>query len=347
MDRRFLTFAGSLATAVIALSGCIGSAPQEIAPQSLAPIPSSPADEWVSSYWGEARELAVLDADIAMTTWDYGPAGEGWVPECVRPEEGSIVPPGTQTVLLSLEYAPPATAPEAMVEVYYETAAAGEGRTATMRSGDVIRIALKEGDADAPGQPASFWFFCFRLVDRPAGVAMISEGHVTVTAERAEALPRFPEAGDPLEGREAVVLVPEELGEAAAVAAFEWDGYQYVYCDDILEGNCKGIRWEPEKGALVPPGATKLRATLSSDLLATSAPRLMGYRHAAWIEIPLVEEVRDDVRVYELALEPEQRDSLHQGRSLWETFTVFFDTQGQGAGAARGALSLEVLAVAE
>ncbi|HEV8360618.1 MAG TPA: hypothetical protein VGR28_09205, partial [Candidatus Thermoplasmatota archaeon] len=288
------------------------------------------------AYWANATELVLVDEEAewqgpllasGTTQTCYNCPADFFVPE-------GLVPPGTATVIVNASVDDAGAGRQPAFHMGYATDA--DGAEGDFAAGEPFRITVAPNQTDAPLQRKSQWSFFIILIDNGTAIAATSHVHVRITAERAATLPTFPDPPDPWQGRDAVPLVAAATRNAAAWYASPATGYGCYAC--------QGTAWAPDDGALVPPTAKKLHATLAWDWPTPSKPALRaGPTDQDLLEMTLVEDGATQ-RVFEIEVTPAVADSAYQTRSIW-LFAVHFPADEQPATVASGTFTLDVDAV--
>ncbi len=342
-------------TALILGSGCLSpSTPSNneagTTPDSGPVDPPSPAGPEVPAqgrphvhdYWEGATEVVLLDAAIPVMVFhnhlfDEPPRPQhthgcdetltstsqgGSVKFSLPP--GQLVYPGTQ----ELTFAATWTLPTVLgVRLLYRTANEHDYRDGgSLTNGGALTIPVAPQQADGGHATKTQWGF-FLCADSPQPLDL-AQGDVAVklVAHRMVELPLEPAHPDHWNGNDAILLV-EESWTGAAVTA-------------LNQGTGGWFHLGLSEHQLIPPGATRLNATVTYE--STSAWRavdpgtvLLYWRDSTvpdWIyrKTPPTSVDGDQLR-YELSIGDEMADGVYAHESNWDLWLRVLATTNTGA----------------
>lgn len=335
----------------LAIAGCLGSGGGPESPTSSSPDDATSADasgnvsaapaetEHVHDRWdGETEKVLLDETYTTRTRTDVDPDqplvdlaseltfGPDEVP--FRLSEGTIVPPGTDKVVVEASW-PEEQAPQAerQASLAYRTADRRQEQT-TERTGTPANWTIDTSVEDADGGHAKFsvWTFRIELRTVPAGgmlgPAPSTEGgldvDVKVTAHRVNgSLPKEP-AHPEWYGNASKVDIYNNTGSAEAAGAWYWqvgpDG-SFFPAGEYVNGS---------EHRIVPPGTKLLVAEINwSNASPTAAaggvePYLQWNNGQPfdWTKWE-ADESGDGYRRYLLEVEPGMTDGLYPGTSRW------------------------------
>lgn len=294
---------------------------------------------WVLETWGALRELPLLDVRRSvenLVTTSALNCPVNCFDAFVFPPLGTVVPPGTASVLVTATWTARATAPGMVMNLFWRTASEKEPQHAEVTSGAPFEIKAQPADWDAPFQKLSHWWFDFFPTSSAADAIPEMELQVKVVAVRGAELPIIEAPADPWAAGSTVAL---HTGDARKNLAWRVPGVTNACLD------CQGFGWESVGKGLVALGTAKVQAKLAWDWPGPTKPALWFYDFANDKGVAMaVTQDGEQARTFEAAVPPELFDSPYQARSVW-VFFALFDTQGQNAGVINGSMSLDAVAV--
>lgn len=266
---------------------------------------STATAQHLHDYWGGGDRIVVLDQEAAVD----GTGALSGTAETFRPEPGNVVPLGTAKVEVSVEWTPGPTDQFGDVELFYETAADPDFRSAGLvASGSLVALATTNEQDDLPHQVLSGWSFRVYFHQTDGEYVNLQSMPVRVRAEAVRGLdiPVFPAHPDHWQGRSEVAILQAEGQTVASLQA--------------AEANVQGAlrAHEPDDGQMVLPGTSEVVVTLSND---GPTPLALGlsFHGADTYDYSPVQASRstDSSWEFRIPVGPGQADGPYAQKSLW------------------------------
>jgi hypothetical protein len=306
----------------LALAGCFGgepARPASVAPQGAVLVTKENDKETLANetfsmeahvhdYWGGKQRLVVMDEERdAGTTWD----APYWA-EVFLPADDAVVPQGTSSVEVTMEWTDGAQHYYTAPELWVRTAADNEAQlVGAIKSGDKLVVSTTLANADLPHQSISAWRFELRLhkSDLPSGM-IVWTAHVKVHVEavRGLELPVYPPHPDLWGGKRTLSILDDDqpmgvwikpLSSCLAQCDFP---YAHPPNGTIVPFDAKGVDFQIQKSA---DSATELGL------------RFHGADSRKWTE-PTPISTDGGIVKYHVDLVPGMGDSPYATQSVWE-----------------------------
>lgn len=314
-----------LVFALAAFSGCASSDPSADETDEAPGVVTRPDDQdylqnkslaekpHVHDYWNGAPTLIVMDKTVQDgMTWD-GPPRPVHV---FRPEPAKVVPQGTSTVNITIDWKEGEVAIAGTPELWVKTAAdrAAE-KVKEIESGETVEIVSTNARNDLPHQVLSAWEFHFVLKKKDATTPIQWDGEITLlaSAHRGLELPVFPPHPDQWNG----TTERKVLSDEADAPLYQGDGG-----DGNCFGGCVPVH-VMDDGMVVPLDAAYVEVVMT---YSAETPVKLGLKyHGAdtrELTTATLEKDEDNTRVYRIPVEGLAGDGVYATQSQWELVPV-------------------------
>lgn len=328
----------ALLVASAALAGCAEEAPPPTPTSQVEPLTVTDENDAEAlanesfmmeahrhDYWGGAERLTIVDREVETGgTWFGGVLVIDFVPD-----DGVVVPQGTEAVEVTLSWTRDTDDVFDDPEVWVKTAAQHEAALLGPAEPDgTLRLATTLADADLPHQTISAWRFEWHLQpglvpgDALPGVRYSGTVTVKVEAVRGLEIPVYPPHPDLWQGADAIELFEDERPMGLWFGSI--DGWSCFMGCPIVH--------RPVNGTVVPydAAAVEVRFTPGEDALVELRIEAHGGDTRAWTELePTSTEGRTQVYLIPVALG--MGDSPYATQSVWEMAIRVVSPEKDGA----------------
>lgn len=299
---------------LVALSGCTTGADARPDPSEPVGVITDPRDlsasasgSHVHDYWKGASTLDVLDYS-QTSNWNSQGGGGNYYQHVFRPGDGSVVPQGTKSLTIAVDWTEsnPANA-FGVASLWVKTADSNEPRfVQEIASGTAVELPVLYNQSDLPHQLISNWEFTTRYNDSGQPYNLFQGTiHVSVEAHRGYELQPFPPHPDQWQGRNAIQVI---------------DASGTFFRSNYWQGGNTPPRLKPESGLLVPGSASFVEVTLTQTTDYGVGRLDLQYHGADTRNFTTVppESVAGSVSKYTIPVGPGMGDGPYSVASLWE-----------------------------